>query len=119
MTRTTKPKTKKDGDPPGLEDPAIVAAKEAAETKAAWLALPEDDSPEYKAAKKRADEADDAFSTAPVTSLAGALTKLRALAKDITEDRGPEGWDLGHVKTVTAFLEGLAGVAQAEPLVEL
>ena len=117
MTRTTKTKATKAKRPSGLDDPAIVAAKEAAETKAAWLALPEDDSPEYKAAKKRADEADDAFSTAPVTSLAGALTKLRALAKDITEDSGPSSWGLGHVKTVTAFLAMTAN--QTEPLIEL
>ncbi len=61
-----------------VEDPAIVAAKEAEAAKAAWFALPvstvaDEKTPKYKAAEKRADEADDAFSVAPVTSLAGAL----------------------------------------------
>ena len=107
-----------------VEDPAIVAAKKLLEASAALAALPDDtradeETPEYKAAEKREKEADDAFSAAPVTSLAGALTKLRALEKDIAEDTGSPSWQLGHVKTVAAFLEGFAGEAQAEPLVEL
>ncbi len=108
-----------------VDDPAVVAAKEAQEAAAAYSAyakahptLADEQTPEYKAAEKRSKEADDAFSAAPVTSLAGALVKLRALQKDITEDEG-ESWGAQHVKTVAAFLEGLAGVAQAEPLVEL
>ena len=116
MTRTTKAKTKKAKHPPGFDDPAIVAAKEAQEAAAAWSVyakahptLADEQTPEYKAIKEQSEKADQDFSDAPVTSLAGALTKLRALAKDITEDRGPEGWDLGHVKTVAAFLEGLTG----------
>ena len=124
MTRTTKPKTTKAKRPPGLDDPAIVAAKEVQEATAALRALPDsnyadEQKPEYKAALKREKEADDAFSAAPVTSLAGALTKLRALGKDITEDSGPEAWQMGHVNTVAAILDGLAGEAQAEPLVAL
>ena len=98
---------------PVVEDPALVAAKEAAEAKAAWFAIPvsttaDEKTPEYKAAEKRSKEADDAFSAAPVTSLAGALVKLRALQKDITEDEGVS-WGAQHVRTVTAFLEGLTG----------
>ena len=96
------------------EDPAIVAAKKLQEAAAALAALPADNyadeqKPEYKAAERREKEADDAFSAAPVTSLAGALVKLRALGKDITEDSGPDAWGLGHVKTVSAFLEGFTG----------
>jgi len=96
-----------------VEDPAVVAAKEAEAAKAAWFAIPvntpaDEKAPEYKAAEKRSKEADEAFSAAPVTSLAGALVKLRALQKDITEDEGVS-WGAQHVRTVTAFLEGLTG----------
>ena len=105
-------------------DPALVAAKKLQEATVALRALPDsnyadEQKPEYKAALEREKEADFAFSTAPVTSLAGALTKLRSLAKDIGEDSGPDAWYLGHVNPVAAFLEGLAGAAQAEPLLGL
>ncbi len=96
------------------EDLAVVAGKEAADAAAAWSAyakahptLADEQTPEYKAVKERSEKADDAFADAPVTSVAGVLVKLRALGKDITEDHGPEGWQQGHVKTVTAFLEGV------------
>ena len=99
---------------PVVEDPAIVAGKEAKEAAAAWAAyakahptLADEQTPEYKAIKERSERADQDFSAAPVTSLAGALVKLRALGKDITEDSGPEGWQQGHVKTVAAYLEGV------------
>ncbi len=74
--------------------------------------------PEYKAAEKRSEEADDAFSLAPVASVAGALIKLRALLKDLVED-GAGDYATGHVETVLAFMEGFSGIAQAEPLVGL
>ena len=126
MTRTTKTKTKKAKRAHGLDDqqqavspvaddPAIVAAKEAEVAKAAWLALPEDETPKYKAAEKRYKKAEEAFSAASVMTIAGALTKLRALGKDIAEDSGTDSWELGHVKTVTAFLEGLAGAPATAP----
>ena len=84
MTRTTKVKTKKAKRLPGLEDPAIVAGKKAEVAKAAWLALPDrttadEETQEYEAAEKRSSKAYDDFAAAPVTSLAGALIKMRAL----------------------------------------
>ncbi len=113
-------------DAPVVDDPAVVAGKEAKEAAAAWTTyakahptLADEKTPEYEAIKERSEKADDAFSDAPVTSLAGALVKLRALGKDITEDSGSAAWQMGHVKTVAAFLEGFAGAAQAEPLVAL
>ena len=96
--------------PPVVEDPAVVAGKEAETAKAAWFAIPvstaaDEKTPEYKAAEKRSKKADGAFADAPVTSVAGVLVKLRALLKDIVEDQGVS-WGAQHVKTVTAFLEG-------------
>ena len=90
-----------------VDDPAITAAKEEEAAKAAWRDFPahpltDEKTPKYKAAEKRSKEADDAFSAAPVTSLAGALVKLRALQKDITEDEGVS-WGAQHVKTVAAY----------------
>lgn len=107
------------------EDPALVAAKKLQQATAALRALPDrnyadEQKPEYKAALEREKEADFAFSTAPVTSLAGALVKLRALAKDIVEDGGSEDWCLGHVNTVAAFLEGAPAPApKPDPVVVL
>ncbi len=98
-----------------VEDPAIVAAKKLQEAAAAWSAyakahptLADEQTPEYKAIKERSEKADDAFADAPVTSMAGVFTKMRALEKDLIEDQG-ESWAVQHVKTMTAFLEGLSG----------
>ncbi len=93
-----------------VEDPAIVAGKEAAEAAAAFNAVSEsgaEPGPEFDAAQTRTEKADGIFADAPVTSVAGALVKLRALEKDTVEDSGMASWELGHVKTVTAFLEGV------------
>ncbi len=43
---------------------------------------------------------------------------MRALLKDLVEDDAAH-YATAHVETVLAFLEGFAGEAQAEPLVEL
>ena len=106
-----------------VEDPAIAAAKKAEAAKAAWFAIPvstvaDEKTPKYKAAEKRSKEADDAFADAPVASMAGVLTKMRALEKDLIEDQG-KSWAVQHVKTVAAFMEGFAGEAQTEPLIAL
>ncbi len=116
MTSTTKGDTKEAWRRPGLYDPAVVAAEEAQAAGAAWDAFIEahptaadEQTPEYKAAKERSVKADGAFADAPITSVAGALAKLRALGKDIVEDGAPPSWELRHLHTLTAFLEGFAG----------
>ncbi len=106
-----------------VDDPAVVAGKEAEAAKAEWLALPADtpadeETPEYKAAVKLLTKAENAFADAPVTSMAGGLVKLRALLKDLVEDDAAH-YATAHVETVLAFMEGFAGEAQAEPLIEL
>ena len=108
-----------------VDDPAVVAAKEAQEAAAAYSAyakahptLADEQTPEYKAIKERSEKADDAFADAPVASVAGVLTKLRALEKDIVEDSGPSSWEVRHIKTVLTFLEGFAAV-EPDPLVTL
>ena len=57
-----------------VEDPAILAAKEAEAAKAAWLALPDrtpedEETPEYQAAEQRSTKADQDFAAAPVRPL--------------------------------------------------
>ena len=64
--------------------------------------------PEFKAAQERVGETDDAFADAPVTSVAGALAKMRELV-DLGSDDDSTSLDTRHIKTVTAFLEGFAG----------
>ncbi len=106
-----------------VEDPAVVAGKEAAEAKAAWAAMPhrtpeDEQTPEFEAAAERWHKADRDFADAPIASMAGVLVKLRALLKELVEEK-MEAYMTGHVETVLAFLDGFAGVAQAEPLVDL
>ncbi len=100
-----------------VEDPALVAGKEAQEAAAAWSAsakahptLADEKNPEYKAIKERSEKADDAFADAPVTTAAGALVKMREISEMMMtgqlEDTGLDG---RHFKTVVAFLEGFTG----------
>ena len=98
-----------------VEDPAVVAAKEAQEAEAAFNAVPgstpaEEDTPLFKAAEKRMHAADAAFADAPVTSAAGALAKMREIAEmSMTGQYDDASLDGRHFNTVVAFLEGLAG----------
>ena len=134
MTRTTKRSTKKAGHTSSLDDqqqaallpqerkgapvddPAVVAAKEAHEAEAAFNAVPgstpaDEETPLFKAAVKRMGEADNAFADAPITSAAGALAKMRQIvALDAAPDRGgPEVLAPRHFDTVLAFLGAVAG----------
>ena len=56
-TKNTDTLSERDGVPTPVEDPALVAAKEAAAAKVAWKVLPDrtpedEESPEYQAAEK-------------------------------------------------------------------
>ena len=101
---------------PVVDDPAVVAGKEAQEAAAAWNAyakahptLAEEKNPEYAAIKERSEKADDAFADAPVTSAAGALVKMREIAEmGMTGQYDDEGLEGRHFKTVVAYLEELA-----------
>ena len=96
-----------------VEDPAVVAGKEAQEAAAAFNAIAakgDETSPEWVAAEKRTTEADAIFADAPVTSAAGALVKMREIAEmGMTGQYDDEGLEGRHFKTVVAFLEGFTG----------
>ena len=122
-TKKTDTSSERDGVPTPVEDPALVAAKEAAAAKVAWKALPDrtpedEETPEYQAAEKLWFKTEHAFADAPVASMAGALVKLRALRKELVEAEAA-AYVKGHVETVLAFLEGFSGVAQADSVVTL
>ncbi len=108
-----------------VEDPAVVAGKEAAEAAAAFNAVGhtvDETSPEFVAANERTTEADDIFADAPVTSAAGALAKLeelRALLSPPEHDPDETSLDARHFKTVVAFLEGRAAAVEPDPVVTL
>ena len=106
-----------------VDDPAVVAGKEAEAAHAAWLAMPhatpeDEQTPEFEAATERWHKADQDFADAPIASYAGMLVKLRALLKEVVDD-DLASTVVGHVKTVTTFLEGFAGEAQTDPLIAL
>ncbi len=105
-----------------VEDPAIVAGKEAEAAHAAWRAAPHDtredeETPEFKAAETLLLKMEHDFADAPVASLAGARVKMRALLKDLVEDDAAH-YATAHVETVLAFLEGFAAAAP-DPVVTL
>jgi hypothetical protein len=116
-TKKTDTSTERDGVPMPVDDPAVVAAKEAAEAIAACCAT-DIDTPEFKAAQERAGKADAAFADAPVTSVAGALAKMRELV-DLGSDDASTSLHSRHIKTVIAFLEGCTGAAEPDPVVAL
>ncbi len=98
-----------------VEDPAVVAGEKAREAAAAFSAIAktcrtsdDENTPEFVAADKRTTEADAAFADAPVTSIAGALAKMREIV-DLSSDDDSTSLDSRHIKTVAAFLEGFAG----------
>ena len=101
-----------------VEDPAVVAGKEAQEAAATFSAIAktcrtsdDETSPEFVAADKRTTEADAAFADALVTSAAGALAKMREIvALDEDPDRrSPKYLGPRHFDTVLAFLERFTG----------
>ena len=108
---------------PVVEDPAVVAGKEAAEATAAFNAIPgtvDENSPEFKTTEEKMTEADAAFADAPVMSAAGALAKmqeLKALVISPELDVDEKGLDVRHLETVVTFLEGGPGGAAPDPAV--
>ena len=96
-------------------DPTLVAAAKLKTAFAEYSAvgdtcktIADEHTPEFRAVSLRLSEANDAFAEAPVTSPAGALAKLSELAEALEA----YGYD-GHIETLTAFLERLAGRAAA------
>ena len=100
-----------------VDDPAIVAAKKAADALAAWHAVPhstveDEKKPEWEAALEAWQKADQDFADAPVTSIAGARVKMRALVEMMREDEPPgetPSDQKRHIETLFAFMEGFAG----------
>ncbi len=72
------------GSAPVVEDPAVVAGKEAEAAHAAWLAVPhstvdDEATQEFQDAEQAWLKAGRDFADAPITSTAGMFVKLRAL----------------------------------------
>lgn len=110
---------------PVVDDPAVVAAKKAKEAAAAFSAIAktcrtsdDENTPEFVVADKRTTEADAAFADAPVTSVAGALAKMRELV-DLDADDNGTSLNTKHIRTVIAFLEGRMVAAEPDPVVTL
>ena len=95
-------------------DPAVVTGREAHEAGVAFDALAKDideETPEFKAAVERMDDADNAFADAPITSAAGALAKMR-LIMDFGEDpdrKSPKFLTPRHFDSVLAYLQAVVG----------
>ncbi len=110
----------RDGVPTLVDDPAVAAAKEAEEAAAAFNAIGatgDETSTEFVAAEKRTTEADAAFADAPITSVAGALVKMKEIAEMTMMDHSDPGLEARHFKTVVMFLEGGLGGAEPDPAV--
>lgn len=113
--------------PPVLPDPAVEAAAERDAATAHFDGMgaetaEDEQRPEWKDALAKLRRAEDRFASAPVTSLAGAAVKIKALLQEARDPLGNlDGFHSTAIilETLSAFLDGEPGSEVPDPVAEL